>query len=167
MVLPLAWPLLRVELHKYYNATNILFFLQTSNNHWEKILLARPGFETSVTPLGRTQAQKREGGIGQGPRRAGATQQTAGVWVVVNHPEMSLFPRLNEAQTTKGKHSLQPDSQSERHMTASFRGLESRQKLRNQSDVPLPPTMPPNLLRIGAPNEGPGIQQRSKPQAWH
>lgn len=26
-----------------------------------------------------------------------AMQQTAGVWVVVNHPEMSLFPRLNEA----------------------------------------------------------------------
>jgi len=29
--------------------------------------------------------------------RQAAVQQTAGVWVVVNHPEMSLFPQLNEA----------------------------------------------------------------------
>lgn len=29
-------------------------------------------------------------------------QRTAGVWVVVNHPEMSLFRGLNEAPTTKG-----------------------------------------------------------------
>lgn len=31
-----------------------------------------------------------------------AAQQTAGVWVAVNHPEMSLFRGLNEAPTTKG-----------------------------------------------------------------
>lgn len=38
------------------------------------------------------------------PPRGGqaAAQQTAGVWVVVNHPEMSLFRGLNEAPTTKG-----------------------------------------------------------------
>lgn len=41
------------------------------------------------------------------PPRGQATQrsrahQTAGVWVVVNHPEMSLFRGLNEAPTTKG-----------------------------------------------------------------
>lgn len=29
--------------------------------------------------------------------RQAAVQQTAGVWVVVNHPEMSLFAQLNEA----------------------------------------------------------------------
>lgn len=33
---------------------------------------------------------------------AEAPQQTAGVWVVVNHPEMSLFLGLGEASTTKG-----------------------------------------------------------------
>lgn len=40
----------------------------------------------------------------RGPGRhpcSAAAQQTAGVWVAVNHPEMSLFRGLNEAPTTK------------------------------------------------------------------
>lgn len=39
---------------------------------------------------------------GGGQGFAEAPQQTAGVWVVVNHPEMSLFLGLSEAPTTKG-----------------------------------------------------------------
>lgn len=58
-------------------------------------------------------------------------EQTAGVWVVVNHPEMRLFPPLNEAETTKGRAACGrglPASQPQTHMTASFRSRESIQK---------------------------------------
>jgi len=40
--------------------------------------------------------ERRRGELNPRWRQAGV-QQTAGVWVVVNHPEMSLFPQLNEA----------------------------------------------------------------------
>lgn len=60
---------------------------------------------------------KARGGDSESFRKGGqagclttAPQQTAGVWVVVNHPEMSLFRGLNEAPHNKGRPSLQPDS---------------------------------------------------------
>lgn len=85
-----------------------------------------------------------------------AAQQTAGVWVVVNHPEMSLFRGLNEAPTTKGGPACSrtacppaPDAHNsfiqEPHVhTKAPKSIRHPATLDNA----------PNLLRIEGSNEG-------------
>lgn len=111
---------------------------------------------------------KGRGGDSESFRRGGragclttAPQQTAGVWVVVNHPEMSLFRGLNEAPTTKGGPACSrtacppaPDAHNsfiqEPHVhTKAPKSIRHPATLDNAS----------NLLRIEASNEGTAFRE--------
>lgn len=86
----------------------------------------------------------------------GAAPQTAGVWVVVNHPEMSLFRGLNEAPTTKGGPACSrtacppaPDAHN-----SFIQEPHVHTKAPKSIRHPATPDNAPNRLRIEGSNEG-------------
>lgn len=108
---------------------------------------------------GGSQSRRRRGGPPGGGRQGGpaaAAQQTAGVWVVVNHPEMSLFRGLNEAPTTKGGPACSrtacppaPDA-----YNSFIQEPHVHTKAPKSIRHPATPDNAPNLLRIEGSSEG-------------
>lgn len=91
----------------------------------------------------------------RGPAEA-AAQQTAGVWVVVNHPEMSLFRGLNEAPTTKGGPACSRTACPPAPDAYNSFIQEPHVHTKAPKSIRHPATLDnaPNLLRIEGSNEG-------------
>lgn len=87
---------------------------------------------------------------------AEAPQQTAGVWVVVNHPEMSLFLGLGEASTTKGgpacSRTACPPAQDEHNSFIQELHIHTKDPKSIRHPATLDNAL--NLLRIEASNKG-------------
>lgn len=89
-------------------------------------------------------------------RHQSRAHQTAGVWVVVNHPEMSLFRGLNEAPTTKGGPACGRTACPPASDTHNSFIQEPHVHTKAQKSIRHPATLDnaPNLLRIEGSNEG-------------